>query len=283
MTVFDYADFREFMRHRLLDAGSTPGGRRPTLRGIAHGLGYASPSLLSMVLSGKRFPSDEMCEGLVRHWNLPLREREYFRLLIALEKVRADGEDPTPIIQQMRQVAGKREIVVLDDATFSAISSWHCYVIQQLIDTPDFQEDPAWISRALRRKISPTEARSAIEKMEKAGLIVRDRETGRLRSAVGGTETTHDVPSAAIRKFHAEMIDRAKETLEDRPVKDRLFNALTFRVSQHRVEELRDLVWDFMREVNEEFSDDESNSVYQVCVQLFEHTSNGGSSGGERQ
>lgn len=273
MSVFEFSDFRDYLRHRLAQDLYAPSGRkRSSLRRVASSIGYSSPSLLSMVINGRRHPSDDLCEALARAWSLSLRERAYLRLLVRLGRARQQGLDPDPIVREMRRIAGHTPIQICDDAAFAAIRDWHFVVIQQLAGSAEFKEDPVWISRALRRKITPIQAQQALEKMLGLGILIRDPETGRLVCRPGRTETSHGVPSAAIRAHHAQMLERAKETINDRLPQERLLNGLTFKVSPQRVPELRERILEFLRSIDEEFSDPSSSSVHQLCVQQFEHT-----------
>jgi uncharacterized protein (TIGR02147 family) len=240
---------------------------------VAVSIGYSSPSLLSMVVKGRRQPSDDLCEALLKSWQLPLREREYFRLLVKLGRVRQAGRDPAPIVDEMRRLAGNRKIYVYDDAQFAAIRDWYVLVVKVLASNPGFREDPAWISQALRKKVTPVQAQTALEKLIQLGILARDLKTGRLKAVADGGQTGDGAPSAAIRSHHAQMLERARESLEDRPMQERLFNSLTFKVSPDRIAELRERLADFVRSINEKFSDSSSESVFQLCLQFFEHTS----------
>ena len=276
MTAFDFSDYREFIRHKLSGDLYSPAGRkRSTLKRVAESIGYSSPSLLSMVVNGRRSPSEELCEALSHAWQLPLREREYFRLLVKLGRARQERRDPGSILQDMKRVAGHRAIHVYDEAQFAILREWHMIVVKQLIGCAGFREDPAWISRVLRKKITPAQARAALEKLEECGIVRRDSQSGTLRLRVDGAETPSRMPSAAIRGHHAQMLQRAAEALEDRPPEDRHFHSLTFRVSPERTADLRDRIEEFMKALNDEFSEASADSVFQVGVQMFEHTAKG--------
>ncbi len=86
-------------------------------------------------------------------------------------------------------------------------------VIKELAYTTDFQEDPQWISRRLRRKITPSQAKHALNTLERLGVLQRD-ENGVLKARPGFVESTHEIPSSAIRQHHKGMIRRADEAIE---------------------------------------------------------------------
>jgi uncharacterized protein (TIGR02147 family) len=273
MTVFEFSDFKEFIRFKISGQLYNSAGRKKSnLSRIAQSLGYSSRSLLSMVLSGKRLPSPELCEALFTSWNLPRKEREYFRLLVQLERKKRLGQDITQIEEQLRKMSSNRDIYNLKPAEFSLLREWYFYVIKELVDAPDFEEDPQWISRRLRRKVTPTQAQRALEKMLEAGVLVRDPGTGRLQSPTPMTETTHDIPSSDIRQHQKEMMSRAAEAIDERDVNERFFNTLTLRIDPSRIQDVREYLLECVRWVNAEFSSASAAGVYQLNIQFFEHT-----------
>lgn len=275
MTVFEFTDFRAFIKYRFsLQLYNSIGRKKSNLSRITKNLGYSSPSLLSMVLNGKRLPSDELCEVLIRNWNLTLKEGEYFRLLVELERKRNQGQDTTETVQRISRVTPNRSIKIFKDSEFSAIREWYFHVIQLLVESPGFREDPHWISKTLRRKITPRQAELAIEKLEQLGLLERDPISKQLKVGSSFSETTHNIPSSAIRLHHKEMISRALEALEESPVAERTFNSLAFHVEPERLPAIRQRILDFTREINSEFAGKQTNSIYQLNIQFFEHTAN---------
>lgn len=273
MTIFEFSNFREFIKFRVSQQlYNSKGRKKSNLVGVSKALGYNSPSLLSMVMNGKRLPSDGLCEAMARKWNLSLKEREYLRLLVQLDRKRGQGEDTAETVEMLRRVGGKRSAYVFNENEFSMIREWYYLVIKQMVETPSFNEDPAWISKVLRRKVTPAQCKNALEKMLEMNILERDAVTGRLKCVAGNTETSHEIPSSAIRIHHREMLNRAIEALEDRPVDERLFNSLTFTLDAKRLPEIRGHLLEFMRWLDAEFSSPSAESVFQVGLQLFEHT-----------
>ena len=273
MDALDFPDFRSYFQHQVRARLVDKQGRKwSSLARLARDLGYSSPSVLSMVLTGQRLPSDELCGNISRRWNLSLKEAEYLRLLVEAERKARRGEDPAEARERIRRLLGKRSVRHFNDDEFAMIREWHYTVIRQLAGSPSFLEDPAWISRALRKKVSPTQVQEALARMERMGVLTRDPATGRLRASGESTETTHEVPSVSIRIHHRHMIQRALEALDERPLAERLFNSLTMNVDPARLPELKERVREFLRQLDSEFSADGALHVYQLNLQFFEHT-----------
>lgn len=273
MSIFEFSNYRDFLRHGVQTRLFAKNGRRKSnITQLARELGYASPSLLSMVLTGKRIPSEELCTALSRSWKLSLKESEYLRLLVELDRRKADGLDNADVIERIQKISKSKSVQHLKEHEFSHIREWHYLVIRQLVAAPDFREDPLWISRQLRKKISPAQAQLALHGMEALGILVRSPE-GRLRYPPKTIETSNGIPSASIRMHHRSMILRGLEALEERSVDERVFNSLTMNFDPARMPEIKSRLMDFIRTIEGEFAHENSPAVCQLNLQFFEHTS----------
>lgn len=248
------------------------GRKRQTLQDLAKKLGYNSPSSLSMVANGTRLPSHSLLEALFDEWNISAAERERIRLKVEIEKRAKKGKDSFKLLSRLNQITPYHKI---DLKKFHLIRDWYVMVIKILAGCPDFSEDPQTISQKLRKKISPTQAAKALELLLESGLLIRDPATQKIKLGAESTETTHDIPSEAIVEHHYGMIQRSLEALHEQSVEQRHFNALSLQFDPADLPRAKQKVLEFIKQFNQEFSSDHSNQVYQLNVQLFEH-SNGG-------
>lgn len=163
---------------------------------------------------------------------------------------------------------------MIDLDAFNSIKEWHNLVLQMLVTTPGFKEDYTQISYQLKRKVTPAQVRKGIETLIKVGLIKRNSKTGELESATpdSSNETTHDIPSEAIREHHKGMISRALEAVDEQTVDERHLNALTIKFNQEKKDEAKTFILNFVKEFNDKFFDAHSNDIHQLNVQFFEHT-----------
>jgi uncharacterized protein (TIGR02147 family) len=275
VTIFDFSDYKEFLKYRINQKLLNKFGKKTTnISGIANDLGYSTPSLLSMVVNGKRAPSKKFCDTLANSWKFTLKESEYFRLLIELDRCKLKGEDAKETIDRIKRLTRNKTIHSFTDQDFSIIREWHYLVIRQLVSSKSFREDPHWISKSLNKKITPSQAQYALTRLEEMKIISRSVETGKLYVANHSTQTTHEIPSASIRLHHSEMLKRASEALEERLVVERFFNSLTINFDLKRLPEIKKRLGEFVRCIDEEFSSNDANSIYQLNLQFFEHTIN---------
>jgi uncharacterized protein (TIGR02147 family) len=269
----NFDNLKDFLHFQIEKSLLSANGRKiSNLETIAKELGYKSPSILTMVLKGQRLPSDDMIDAMSEHWKLTSSDREFFRLLVQAERRKKKGRDISQTTEKLRKLAKNKNPFVISLQQFHLIKDWFYHVVKALIMTPGFVEDPLWISRKLRKKITPAQAKKAIDTLVELGICHRDPVSGALKLSSEYTETTHDTPSEAFQGHHQGMIHRALEALEEQPIEKRHFNSLTLQLAADRVPEAKARILQFVRDFYTEFDNGHSNQVFQLNVQFFEHT-----------
>jgi uncharacterized protein (TIGR02147 family) len=169
----------------------------------------------------------------------------------------------------LRRFRRYREVHRLDKAQSDYHSQWYMPVIRELVARSDFREDPKWIARELSPRISPAEARAAIEVLLELGLLERDAE-GKLAQAQLLVQTPEGPLSHHVASFHRAMMDRAKEALDDVPREEREIASLTLRLSEEGLAELKQRLERMREELLQIFeSDSRAKRVVQVNFQMF--------------
>lgn len=176
-----------------------------------------SPSRLSEVFSRRQGLSVEVAKRIAGRLELGDREAEQFCDLIEHEHARSAEKRELARLRLMhRREALELRSIALDK--FQFISDWYHLAILELVETPFFREDPKWIAGALR--ISPAEAASAVDRLLRLELLVRDGE-GRLAMKEKSVITADTNVSEAMRNFHGQILERAKAAMVTRPVRER--------------------------------------------------------------
>lgn len=265
-----FSDFFEYYlkRHTL----NSNGQKILSLQSLARRLGYSSPSLLSMIAKGKRLPTPEILEALFEEWNVDYALREIIRTKIEIERRQKKDKPVKNLILKLAKLDRQQTFRLINLEQFNAVSEWHHLVLQQLITTPSFKEDTEWISLRLRKKISPAKLKKGIETLLSTRLIQRDESSHKLLRTHHTEETSHDIPSEAIREHHRGMLCRALEALDEQSVDERHFNSLTLKFNKQKKGEAKAAILNFVRQFNETYYQEESEDIFQLNVQLFEHT-----------
>ena len=274
LSPLQFEGYRDYLavlvRHGLK---AHEGEKLETLEDWGRTLGYRSPRSMGMVLAGQRLPSRDLVHRLSRLLSFSDREHRYFELLVEIERLKRRKKNINgAVLEEIKRIRGhipKRHI--MREKTFSFIAEWYHLVIRQLVGTKHFRNDPLWIKKQLRNKVSPAEIRASIKNMLGLGLIKRDAQ-GKLLPQDVPITTESDLASLAVRLHHRQMMTRAAEALQEQPVLAREFDSKTFNMNPRRMADAKRALRKLRDEFIREFEDAGAVNVYQFCFQFFEHT-----------
>ena len=270
MKVYNFNTFKDFFNFYLSQRSTnTVGKKSKTLNELALEMGYNSPATISMIATGERLPSKQFLQKLFIHWKVPSLERQRIALQIELEKLKLKGKTNLDLLDKYSKITPYHKINLNQH---KIISDWYILVLKVLISTEQFNENPQWIYKKLRKKVSLSQINKAIELLIENKIIYRDEATQKLKVNYKKTETTHDVPSEAIRSHHRGMMNTAIEAIEEQDLLQRQYNAVTLQFDKSKIAEAKETVLQFVKEFNEKFQNEKSNDLYQLNVQLFELT-----------
>src|SRR5687768_7986409 len=132
---------------------------RYSLRAFAKHMGL-SPGELSEILKGKRKLSIKSAVRVSKALGLNVTESKHLLNLANLDK----GEGLDILMSQ-----GPKNQEALSADVFHVISDWYCFAILNLADTKDFSWNTSYIAKRLG--LTLTQAQSALERLERVGLI----------------------------------------------------------------------------------------------------------------
>ena len=268
LKIYEFEKFQDFFQFHFSVKNVASSGKKMTMQEIATEIGYCSPATISMIASGERLPSKVFLSKLLEFWKVPKIERQRIYLKVELEKLKRKDKSNLALIDKYSQLNYHK----IDMSYHKLISNWYVLVIKNLIMCPDFVEDLNFIHRKLRRKVSKAKIDSAIKLLLDAKLVERNKDTGKLETTKAQTETSHDIPSEAIRANHRGMINLALDAIEEQTVSQRQFNSVALQFDTDKLIEAKQALVNFIKEFNEKYNTDNSNRIYQLNVQFFEHT-----------
>lgn len=259
-------DYRSILR-REFDA-RIKANAKYSLRAFARDLKIA-PSRLSEVLSGKQGLSRDKARGLARELKLSDKETEFFCDLVESQDARGRLTRDLARIR-LRKHDIDQSFHSLGADSFQVVSDWYHFAILQLIGVKGFKNDPGWIAKAL--EITRSEAREALERLKRLGLIEeREGELKVLREYVSAGD---GVPSSAIRKFHAQVLERAIGALETQTLEERYVSTVFIPIDRANLEAagrwIRAFRRKFSNKVNALAGPDGANAVYCLSMQFFD-------------
>jgi len=99
-------------------------------------------------------------------------------------------------------------------------------------------------------------------------LLVRD-ESGNLKYASGHIETTSDISSEAIRRFHFQSLDNAKQSLNNTPPAMREIRGTAFVIPRSKLPQAKEMLRKFQDEFCDALESPDGDSIYQIEMAFF--------------
>lgn len=221
-----------------------------SLRSFARDL-EMHPGSLSAIIKGKRLlPESKL---------LPILQRLKF--------------SPDKIDELLR--CRKPSTTLLEDIHYTTvISEWEHYAFLTLLDSMHFRFDIPWLAKKLG--VDQNRVTAVIENLEKCGLVsIKDE---KITAHFSNLRTSEDVISSALKAAHTEELHLAKIALEELSPSERDFSSRSFLMPKDKLPLAKELIRKFRSEINSLCEGNESEDVYNLCIQFFPLTKvqNGG-------
>ena len=215
-----------------------------SLRSYAKWLGI-NPTSLSLFLNGKR--------GLA----LSAKKRIALKLDLPVETLAQILNKDSPSSHLFNEIA-------LDK--IHLISDWFYFAVLSLMETKEFQDSPKWIARRLN--ITQRQATSALVKLEKLGMAIRDK-AGILRASGKSFQAPDHISSVIMRRTHYQALELARASLDHVPLELRDFSAMTMAIDPAKLPHAKKRIKFFRRRLCSQLESGKKKEVYRLCIQLF--------------
>ncbi len=213
---------------------------------------------VSQLLSRKRNFTPKLGEKIATQLSFdPQRTQEFLSLIASEKNLRRKGDVLPP-------PAGS--YAPLDMDQFEAIANPAHFSILSLIETKNF---PGTIKSVARRLgLDVIEARAAVERLERLGLV--HFEKGKLKlSRTPGLTTTHDVQSKALRHAHKKVLEESIAALEEVALELRDITSITMPTDPRKLMEAKKRIRDFRRSLCEFVDSGRQTEVYRLNIQFI--------------
>lgn len=240
-----------------------------SFRYFAKKSGFASQSTLKFFLSGKRNLTAESIVKVCKGFQLDPMESKYFENLVQMNQTKSN-EEKNKFFQEMLKIQRRKKIRLISSDQYEYFSKWYHPAVRELVRCNDFQNDPKWIARRITPMISVIEARESLRLLERLGLILKDS-YGNYKQTERALSTDREILSMVARGFHREMGIRAIETLDTIGTDRRDFSGVTFGIPSNRIQELKDKINDFRKQLTASLGtlEEDTDEVYHLNIQLF--------------
>jgi|JI10StandDraft_1071094.scaffolds.fasta_scaffold186065_2 uncharacterized protein (TIGR02147 family) len=231
--------------------------------------GLNSDNYLKMVMDGQRNITQKNVLKFAKGLNLNEWEARYFENLVFYNQAK-DEDDRIFYYKNMELARSHSTRGLLSKDQYEVLSNWHPLAIKELGLLPDFNLNSRWIASKLDHKITPQEAKDAVDLLERLNLIRVDPKSGKIHGTDQSLETPEVDTSSAIGNFHKTILNLASEAIDHQKIDERCLSSLVVAVRKKDLPEAFKKIHKFRNEMDSFFVKGKPyDSVYQLAIQLF--------------
>jgi uncharacterized protein (TIGR02147 family) len=265
-SIFEFDDYRElikalFERNKLAD-------KKFSYRYFAKRAGFVSHSFLQFVVDGKSDLSAESIEKFAKGFKMNREEAHFFKHLVLHNQAKTADEKQLHAREILRSRSYRR-LHPLSNAQYNFYGHWYFVPIREIVNFPNFREDPEWIAKTIVPNITPEQARGALRDLLELGLLVRNG-AGKLVQSNPLVSTADEVVSSAIAQWHKDMMKRAAESIDRFNRDERDISGVTIGVTKAKIGIIKERIQKFRKELVDVISGETAcDAVYQLNLHFF--------------
>lgn len=261
--IYNFTDYREFLKDRYRQLKEVDA--QFSFRFFSKQAGFGSPNYLKLVMDGKRNLSSEAIAKFAKGLRLDNHESEYLKYMVEFNQC-SDAAKKMIYEAKLLYLRELFKVKALIPELYDYYHDWYHSAIRETIKKANLANEPAVIAQRLVPAITEAQAKESIELLIALKFIEIDGE-GKLVA----TDSEPDVGMAKIsQKIHLEqMATLAAQSIYTQGADAVDFGALTLSLTGEKVEELRAKIHKLIAEAMAGNSQNPSDPVYQLNVQLF--------------
>ncbi len=232
-----------------------------------------SSAYLSLLFSGRRNLSRQTGARIIRNLNWTTAKKKYFLSLLNVEKSGTDFEQSLAK-DQLRRVKSTEiaEYEPIPRDRFEIISNWRYSACLTLLTIQNLNSTDQNIARMLGLKLSETQ--TMLRRLAKQGLV-RKMDNGEWK-ATRQSFVVEGLPKSSTLRYHEQILLLARKALKEKPIQERDISNATITLEKSRLDEAKQMILEFQKELMDRFESTQADSVYQLSIQLFPLTQMGG-------
>jgi len=160
------------------------------------------------------------------------------------------------------------EFEVIKAEQFRFIADWYHYAILELVSLKEFNSSMPWIAQRL--SISEKTAAIAVGRLLSLGLLKSDKKGKIVGLSANATSVVPQGPTAASKEHERQVLEAAKQALEDISIEHRMQSSMTLAIPMSRVPEAKEKIRKFRRELTASLQrPGDRDAVYQLSISFF--------------
>jgi uncharacterized protein (TIGR02147 family) len=266
ISIFEYSDYRKYLKDWYEDAKKYHSGF--SYRVFSKKAGFSTSNFLMLVIKGQRNLTEQSLAKVMIGLGLNKQEQEFFRNLVFFNQAKTH-EEKNLYYQQLLQSKKFNELKPIEKKQYEYYSTWYHPVIRELVCSPEFDGTAEWLSRKLYPHVASQHCAKSIELLEGLGFILKNSD-GTWQQTSTIVSTGPELTSLIVHNYHKSILDLSKAVMDKLSMQDRDVSTLTLGVKRGRMEELKNKLRDFRKEILSMVSTDtEPEEVIQLNMQLY--------------
>jgi uncharacterized protein (TIGR02147 family) len=264
--VFDYSDYRIF----LSDYFERKKREKPYFshRYFCKTAGFKTPSVIKLVIDGKRNLSRTSLIKVSRAIGLSTKEHEYFEALVLFNQAK-EPDEKRELLFKLADLKGATSPTLIDKTKHTFYREWYHTIVRECIGIEELSQHPLNLSKRIRPYVSPEKITDSIRLLLELGLITKDKK-GRLKITEQTISTESELDSEFVASFNREMLKLALQASLLYPRPEREISGVTLRISRDCYKEIKNRIVQFKKELLYlAAQDSNSDCIYQLNFQFF--------------
>jgi uncharacterized protein (TIGR02147 family) len=160
----------------------------------------------------------------------------------------------------------QKEMLQLREDEFKMIGDWYHLAILNLVKISSSKSSAEWIAKKL--SITKSQATNAIARLQRLGFL--ELKDGKLVRNAMPLNTTNQIPSQTIRKYHKQNLDLARLSIDRDEIHLREFSSMVMAINRSRLPEAKKLIENFKHKLCDMLEKgNQPTEVYTLSIQLF--------------
>lgn len=235
-------------------------------------MGYKTHNMIRHILKGRRDLTTKAALKIADFLKITAFEKKYLIALCSYENAKSSEKRASAlrVLSTLKRVSIPQTVI---KEYFEIYQEWYYTVIREMVNRPDFKNDPAWISQQLTPSIRPKQAENAIELLRKLNLISWDQNSERLVKTDAHITTPQSVTDLIVIQLHETFANLGKDSITRYGPEEREVRATTIRLDQaglneisQKMNELHDLLFKLEEKApTGEFIMQVNSQIFPVC------------------
>jgi uncharacterized protein (TIGR02147 family) len=269
--IFSYSDYRIYLADSLVYIQSKNAKYSATAFVRQAGFGENSRGYFSLILSGKRNLSHSTILGFAKTLKMSERENYQFENLVLFNQAETSVEKNIYFERISKNIKGKKNCTFeLMKSHYNYLSNWYLVAIRELVSLRNFKEDPDWIAKKLRGRVSKKDIKDAITDLINIGLLKRQDNQKLIQTDNYINFTDTGINYQTVTNIHQQLLDIAKISLIEDDYENRSASCIILATEQENFPKIREEIRIFREHMMNKYGHKEmkNDCVVSLSMQL---------------